>query len=173
MACGILVTQPGIEPVVSCTTRWILNHGTTREISCSPTLIIKIIFEKCPPSLCLNAFMSTQGSQFCSFFHFFFLYGELSLFKRLPIFSRLAIPVFINCVSWHSFECPPHHSWHRPPNLFSICQSLLEKRMENNAPDVVLLMYRSFWDYILTTHLCYVAHTERSREITSCYSFII
>ena len=107
MACGILVTRPGIEPVVFCTARWILNHGTTREISCSSTLIIKIIFEKCPPSLCLNAFMSTQGSQFCSFFHFFFLYGELSLFKRVPIFSRLAIPVFINCVSWHSLNVLP------------------------------------------------------------------
>ena len=31
-ACGILVPQPGIEPEVPALQRWILNHGTIREV---------------------------------------------------------------------------------------------------------------------------------------------
>ena len=31
-AFGILVPRPGIEPIVPCFERWILNHWTTREV---------------------------------------------------------------------------------------------------------------------------------------------
>lgn len=62
-------------------------------------------------------------------FPFMFSFWIVLIVWRVPIFSRLlaVIPVFFNYVSWHGFECPPHHPWHRPLDLISTNQSLFVK----------------------------------------------
>ena len=40
VTCGILVPQPGIEPVLPAVEAWSPNHWTTREVHHSPALIL-------------------------------------------------------------------------------------------------------------------------------------
>lgn len=101
-------------------------------------------------------------------FSFLFSFRIAFIVWRLPILSRLVIPVSFNCVSWHGFECNPHHLWHKTSGFIFSLSKCLTKWNGWQCPRCGLISAESFSMLHLNNPFV-LAHIKRLGVITCCY----